>query len=42
MNKNDLEKAEKSKHTIEITLPFNVTSGISTNTDKSNMNSNAR
>ncbi|HEY8804098.1 MAG TPA: hypothetical protein VIM42_03145 [Clostridium sp.] len=47
MIKNDLEKAEKSKHTIEITIPVNgVISGdkkgsISSNTGMSNMNSNA-
>ena len=42
MNKNELEKEEKSKHTIEITIPVNGgISGISSNTGKSNMNSKA-
>ncbi|MCB2294743.1 hypothetical protein LGK95_14675 [Clostridium algoriphilum] len=48
MNKNDLEKSEKNKHTIEITVPFNgVISGdnkgsISSNTSMSNENNNAK
>jgi hypothetical protein len=45
MDKNNLEKAEKSRNTIEITIPFNgVVSeskkcSISPNTGMSNMNS---